>query len=260
MSCGQQLSVSGLAKVFAGNIEAVCDVSFQVGPGELIALVGESGCGKTTTLKCINRLLEPSGGEITLGGEDIQELDPVTLRRRIGWIMQGDGLFPHFTVAENIAVVPRLLNWGDSEIESRVRQLIELVRLDPDEYADRFPDALSGGQRQRIGIARALAARPGLILMDEPFGALDPITRDELRDDIVDLKDRLGFAAVMVTHDMAEALLLADRVAVMHAGEVVQYGTPEDLLNAPVDERVERMLGSPIREAERISALRKRST
>ena len=256
MSQPGHLDVSKLAKTFSGAVEAVRDVSFHVAPGELVALVGESGCGKTTTLKCINRLLEPSDGQITIGGEDIQSLDPVLLRRKIGWIMQGDGLFPHFTVAENISVVPRLLQWDAREIDERVHQLIELVRLDPEAYAGRFPDELSGGQRQRIGIARALAARPSLILMDEPFGALDPITRDELREDIILLKDRLGFAAVMVTHDMAEALLLADRIAVMHDGEVIQYDTPERLLSDPVDERVERMLGSPVKEAERITALR----
>lgn len=256
MTPSQNLVVEALAKTFSGNVEAVRDVSLEVGPGELVALVGESGCGKTTTLKCINRLLEPSSGSIRLGDEDIADLDPVQLRRKIGWIMQGDGLFPHFTVAENIAVVPRLLKWDEDKIEARVNELIELVRLDRDEYADRFPDELSGGQRQRIGIARALAAQPSLILMDEPFGALDPITRNELRDDIIDLKDRLKFCAVMVTHDMAEALLLADRIAVMHDGEVIQYGAPETLLKNPADDRVRRMLNSPVREAEKISALK----
>ncbi|MFP4518596.1 MAG: ATP-binding cassette domain-containing protein [Oceanicaulis sp.] len=249
------LSVSSLAKTFPGGVQAVKDVSFAAGPGELVALVGESGCGKTTTLKCVNRLLEPGNGRIEIGGEDIAGLDPVALRRRIGWVMQGDGLFPHYTVFENIAVVPRLLGWEAERIEARVRELLQLVRLEPDEFSRRKPRALSGGQRQRVGVARALAAGPGLMLMDEPFGALDPITRDGLREDVAALQAELNFAAVMVTHDMAEALLLATRIAVMHQGEVIQYDTPDRLLAAPADERVSRMLESPLREARRIGAL-----
>ena len=250
------LSVKALAKTFPGGVQAVSDVSFAAGPGELVALVGESGCGKTTTLKCVNRLLEPSSGRIEIDGDDASALDPVALRRRIGWVMQGDGLFPHYTVSENIAVVPRLLGWAPERIAARVEELLTLVRLDPAEFAGRRPSALSGGQRQRVGVARALAAGPGLMLMDEPFGALDPITRDALREDVAALQAELSFAAVLVTHDMAEALLLATRIAVMHEGAVIQYDTPERLLAAPVDERVSRMLESPLREAGRIAALR----
>jgi osmoprotectant transport system ATP-binding protein len=249
------LRVSALAKTFGGEVEAVRDVSFEVGPGELVALVGESGCGKTTTLKCINRLLEPSSGTILVEGEDIQAIDPVALRRRIGWVMQGDGLFPHLSASANITVTPRLLGWDKADISTRVDELLELVRLDPDEFRDRLPAQMSGGQRQRVGVARALAARSNLILMDEPFGALDPITRDGLREDVMALKAKLNFAAVLVTHDMAEALLTADRIAVMDQGRVVQYGTPADLLAAPAGPLVERMLETPLREARRVRDL-----
>jgi len=253
------LRVDGLAKTFPGGVKAVRDVSFEVGAGELVALVGESGCGKTTTLKCINRLLEPSDGYIQLEGEDIQSIDPVALRRRIGWVMQGDGLFPHLTVAANITVTPRLLGWDKADLAARVDELLELVRLDPDEFRDRLPAQMSGGQRQRVGVARALAARSNLILMDEPFGALDPITRDGLREDVMALKTKLNFAAVLVTHDMAEALLTADRIAVMDQGQVVQYGTPAELLAAPAGALVERMLETPLREARRVRDLTERA-
>jgi osmoprotectant transport system ATP-binding protein len=250
------LQVDQLAKRFPGDVEAVADVSFSAAAGELIALVGESGCGKTTTLKCINRLHEPSAGRVLIEGQDIQGLDPVTLRRRIGWVMQGDGLFPHMSAAANIAVGPKLLGWEAGRIAARVDELLDLVRLDPDTYRDRLPRQLSGGQRQRIGVARALAAGPHLVLMDEPFGALDPITRDGLRADFAELQGRLKFAAVMVTHDMAEALLMADRIAVMEAGRILQYDTPSALLAAPAGETVARMLESPLREAERVGALK----
>lgn len=257
MACGPVLSVEALAKTFPGGVQAVKDVSFAAGPGELVALVGESGCGKTTTLKCVNRLLEPTGGRIQVGGADVATLDPVALRRSIGWVMQGDGLFPHYTVFDNIAVVPRLLGWDADRTKARVRELLQLVRLDPEAISHRKPAALSGGQRQRVGVARALAAGPGLMLMDEPFGALDPLTRDGLREDVAALQAELRFAAVMVTHDMAEALLLATRIAVMHEGEVIQYDTPDALLAAPADARVSRMLESPLREAGRIAELQK---
>ncbi len=249
------LNVEALAKRFPGGVEAVRDVSFQADAGELVALVGESGCGKTTTLKCINRLLEPSGGRIEVDGADVTATDAVALRRRIGWVMQGDGLFPHLSAAANIAVTPKLLGWPDAEIAARVDELLDLVRLNPDEFRDRRPSDMSGGQRQRVGVARALASRSKLILMDEPFGALDPITRDGLRTDVMALKDKLGFAAVLVTHDMAEALLTADRIAVMDQGRIIQYGAPSDLLAHPADPIVERMLETPLREARRVREL-----
>lgn len=253
------LQVDNLAKSFDGGVEAVRDVSFAAGPSELVALVGESGCGKTTTLKCINRLHEPSAGKILVEGEDVMAVDAITLRRSMGWVMQGDGLFPHLTAAQNIAVAPQLLGWGKDKIRARVDELLELVRLDPDDYRERLPRQLSGGQRQRIGVARALAAGPRLILMDEPFGALDPLTRDGLRADFAELQQSLGFAAVMVTHDMAEALLMADRIAVMDAGVILQYDTPSALLAAPAHPTVARMLESPLREAERVAALKARA-
>jgi osmoprotectant transport system ATP-binding protein len=249
------LRVDALAKTFPGGVKAVSDVSFSVGAGELVALVGESGCGKTTTLKCINRLLDPTSGQIEVEGEDIFALDPVILRRRIGWVMQGDGLFPHLTVAQNITVTPRLLGWQTPDLSDQVDELLTLVRLKPDLYKNRLPSELSGGQRQRVGVARALAARPNLILMDEPFGALDPITRDGLREDVMALKAKLNFAAVLVTHDMAEALLTADRIAVMDKGQIIQYGTPAELLAKPAGPMVERMLETPLREARRVREL-----
>ncbi|WP_233245754.1 ATP-binding cassette domain-containing protein [Marinicauda salina] len=253
------LSVEGLAKTYPGGVRAVDGVSFAAGRGELVAIVGESGCGKTTTLKMINRLLEPSAGRVIIEDRDASEVDPVALRRRVGWVMQGDGLFPHLSVFENIAVTPQLLGWDAARIADRVDALLELVRLDPDEYRARKPAQLSGGQRQRVGVARALAAEPPLVLMDEPFGALDPLTRDALREDFQDLRGQLGFAAVMVTHDMAEALLLAERIAVMDAGRLLQYGPPEDLLARPADETVARLVATPMAEARRVEALARRA-
>jgi len=249
------LDVRALTKTFPGGVTAVDAASFTVAAGALLALVGESGCGKTTTLKMINRLLEPSSGMVSFKGEDVAGLDPVQLRRRMGWVMQGDGLFPHFTVAENIAVTPRLAGWDKERTRSRIRVLLDLVQLDPSEFEHRYPSELSGGQRQRVGLARALAVEPPLLLMDEPFGALDPLTRDSLRGDVQDLRTRLGFAAVMVTHDMAEALLLADEIAVMRDGRIVQLGTPSQLLSNPADPYVETLLATPRREAERVAAL-----
>lgn len=256
MTASPLLRVAALAKTFRGGVQAVRDVSFDVWPGELVALVGESGCGKTTTLKCVNRLLEPSAGRIEIGGEDARALDAVALRRRIGWVMQGDGLFPHMTVAQNIAIVPELLGWERARIASRVREMLTLVRLDAAQFAQRRPAELSGGQRQRVGLARALAGGASLMLMDEPFGALDPLTRDGLRTEMMALQAELGFGAVLVTHDMAEALLLATRIAVMHEGRIVRYGAPQDVLADPGDPRVARMLESPLREAERVDELR----
>ena len=250
------LSVDQLEKTYRGGVKAVRDVSFDVDAGELVALVGESGCGKTTTLKCINRLLEPSAGRVFVEDEDAAGLDPVALRRRIGWVMQGDGLFPHMSVGDNVAVTLRLLDWAPEHISHRVDEMLELVRLDPAQFRDRRPGTLSGGQRQRVGVARALAAGSNLVLMDEPFGALDPITRDALRRDFIALQQRMGFAAVMVTHDMAEALLMADRIAVMHDGEIVQSGTPRTLLNAPGHAIVRTMLESPLHEADAVQALK----
>ncbi len=191
-------------------------------------LLGRSGSGKTTTLKLINRLLEPTGGEVRLQGEPTGALEPYRLRRRIGYVIQEIGLFPHFTVAQNVGLVPRLEGWAADRIAARVRELLTLVGLDPDEFADRYPRALSGGQRQRVGVARALAADPALLLLDEPFGALDPITRVELQREFRALEGRLGKGVVFVTHDVREGLLLGTRLGLMHEGRLVFLGTPEE--------------------------------
>ncbi len=249
------LAVEQLEKTFPNGARAVCGVSFDLDDGELVALVGASGCGKTTTLKMINRLLEPTGGRVVVDGEDAGSLDPVLLRRRIGWVMQNDGLFPHMSVARNIAVTPSLLDWPQARIAARVDELLQLVQLDPACFRSESPKRLSGGQRQRVGLARALAAEPSLVLMDEPFGALDAITRHELREDMQALRRKLGFAVVLVTHDMAEALLLADRIVVMQEGRVVQYGAPAELLRNPANEYVARLVATPRREAEAVDRL-----
>lgn len=249
------LELRTVSKTYAGGVEAVAGVSVSLSRGELIALAGESGCGKTTTLKLINRLEDASGGSVMFDGVDVMARDPVELRRSIGWVMQGDGLFPHFSVAENIAVVPRLLGWDDARIELRLRELMALVRLDAETYRDRSPSELSGGQRQRIGFARALAANPDLLLLDEAFSALDPITRDGLQQDFKSMQAELGFAAVMVTHDMAEALILADRILVMRDGAVVQSGSPRELLSDPADDYVAQLLETPRRQMSAIAEL-----
>ena len=237
-----------------GERLAVDGVSFRVEAGELVALVGASGSGKTTTLKMINRLVEPSAGRVLVEGEDAATLEPHQLRRRIGYVFQGVGLFPHMTVGENVAVPLRLAGWEKERARARVRELLALVELDP-HLALRRPSELSGGQQQRVGVARALAVSPRLMLLDEPFGALDPLTRDRLQQSFLELRRRLGFTAVLVSHDMAEALLLADRVGVMHAGRLVQIGTPAELLRAPADDHVALLLATPRRQARRLDEL-----
>jgi osmoprotectant transport system ATP-binding protein len=244
-----------VSKTYDGVQYSVRDLNLEVAPGTVLVLLGGSGCGKTTTLKMINRLIEPSSGWIEVNGQDVQKVDPVTLRRNIGYAFQGIGLFPHMTIAENVAVVPRLLNWPADRIQSRVKELLELVHLPPDQYHHRLPRELSGGQQQRVGFARALAAGPKVILLDEPFGALDPVTRDELRGEFLQLRRRLGLTAVMVTHDMTEALLSADRIAVMNAGRLVQVGTPRELLNRPADPFVATLMATPRRQAAEVEAL-----
>ena len=213
----------------AEPVLAVDDVSLEVAEGEFLAIVGGSGSGKTTLLRLANRLIEADRGSITVEGEDVRAADPVALRRRIGYVFQSGGLFPHMSVAGNIGITPKLLGTPAAEIAARVDELLDLVRLDRALYRDRFPHELSGGQRQRVGVARALAARPRIVLMDEPFGALDPLTRDALGDDYRALHRKLGLTTVMITHDMTEAILLADRVAVMRAGRLLAQGTPAEL-------------------------------
>jgi osmoprotectant transport system ATP-binding protein len=248
--------LEGVSKSYdSGKTYVVRDVSLRVPAGTLLVLLGGSGCGKTTTLKMINRLVEPTAGRIEVDGCDVRSLDPVQLRRGIGYVIQGSGLFPHMTVAANIAVVPRLLGWARERIDKRVDELLDLVHLPPQEYRNRLPRQLSGGQQQRVGFARALAAGPRVILMDEPFGALDPITRVELRNEFLQLRRELGLTAVMVTHDMTEALLLADLVAVMNAGQLLRVGTPHQLLTNPGDPFVAALMSTPKHEAERLEAL-----
>src|SRR5262245_47594613 len=204
-----------------GGTYSVRDVSLTVPSGALLVLLGGSGCGKTTTLKMINRLIEPTSGCITIGGRDVRTLDPVELRRGIGYVFQGIGLFPHMSIADNVAVVPRLLGWPPERMAARVDELLTMVHLPPGQFRGRLPAQLSGGQQQRVGFARALAAGPRVMLLDEPFGALDPVTRDELREEFLRLRQRLDppLTAVMVTHDMTEALLSADRIVVMNEGK-----------------------------------------
>src|SRR5271163_3746929 len=234
MSSAPLIAYAQVAKSFAGGrgampVLAVDDVSLDVAEGEFLAIVGGSGSGKTTLLRLANRLIDAESGRIMVEGEDVRAVDPVNLRRRIGYVFQSGGLFPHISVAGNIGVTPKLLGWPAAEIAARVDELIELVRLDRGLHRDRLPHELSGGQRQRVGVARALAARPRIVLMDEPFGALDPLTRDALGDDYRALHRKLGLTTVMITHDMTEAILLADRVAVMRAGRLLALGTPAEL-------------------------------
>jgi osmoprotectant transport system ATP-binding protein len=245
-----------VSKSYDGSGEfSVAEVSLGVAPGELLVLLGGSGSGKTTTLKMINRLIEPTSGRILVDGRDVRDSDPVQLRRGIGYVFQGIGLFPHMTVAENVAVVPHLLDWPAERIRARVDELLDLVQLPPGQYRERLPAQLSGGQQQRVGFARALAAGPRLMLLDEPFGALDPVTREELRDDFLRLRKRLGLTAVMVTHDMIEALLSADQIAVMNRGRLVQVGTPREVLNRPADEYVAALMAGPREQTRRLEAL-----
>jgi osmoprotectant transport system ATP-binding protein len=248
--------LDGVSKSYDNNGHfAVRDVSLRVQEGSLLVLLGGSGCGKTTTLKMINRLIEATAGRIEVNGQDVRAVDPVELRRGIGYVFQGIGLFPHLTVAENVALVPRLLHWSPPRIAKRVDELLDLVHLPPAQFRSRLPRELSGGQQQRVGFARALAAGPRLMLLDEPFGALDPVTRDELRTEFLQLQRRLSLTAVMVTHDMTEALLSADRIAVMNAGHLVRVGTPHELLTDPRDEFVAALMSSPRRQARQLEAL-----
>ncbi|MEO8180039.1 MAG: ABC transporter ATP-binding protein [Deltaproteobacteria bacterium] len=230
-------------------------LSFDVQEAELLALVGESGSGKTTTLRMLNRLIEPSSGSVLIDGRDAGQLPAHVLRRQVGYVFQRVGLFPHLTVAENIAVTPRLLGWSKDRIGARVLELLELVELDSS-FGARFPDSLSGGQAQRVGLARALGAAPPFLLLDEPFGALDPLTRDRLQQSFLRLRRELSLTVVLVTHDASEALLLADRILVLRAGRLVQLDTPRALLSAPADEYVDQLLAAPRRQARVLEQLR----
>ncbi|MHB9997999.1 choline ABC transporter ATP-binding protein OpuBA [Bacillus spizizenii] len=236
------LTLENVSKTYKGGKKAVNNVNLKIAKGEFICFIGPSGCGKTTTMKMINRLIEPSAGKIFIDGENIMEQDSVELRRKIGYVIQQIGLFPHMTIQQNISLVPKLLKWPEQQRKERARELLKLVDMGP-EYLDRYPHELSGGQQQRIGVLRALAAEPPLILMDEPFGALDPITRDSLQEEFKKLQKTLHKTIVFVTHDMDEAIKLADRIVILKAGEIVQVGTPDDILRKPADEFVEEFIG-----------------
>lgn len=237
-----------LCKVF-GAVQAVDHVSFRVAAGRSLALVGTSGCGKTTTLRLLNRLIEPSGGTVRIGGEDVRAQPAPVLRRQIGYVFQGLGLFPHFSVAENIGVTPALLGWPSADIARRVSELLALVGLTEPGLDARYPAELSGGQRQRVAVARALAARPRVLLLDEPFGALDPVTRDDLQQTFLRLQRELGFTAVFVTHDIVEACIVADQIAVMERGRIVQLGTAAELATAPAASLATALFAMPTRHA-----------
>ncbi|HEY2274197.1 MAG TPA: ABC transporter ATP-binding protein [Steroidobacteraceae bacterium] len=236
------ITVENLTKCYA-EATVVDSVSFTVERDSITAIVGTSGSGKSTLLRMINRLVEPTGGRVLVDGRDTRDEPAYLLRRRIGYVIQGNGLFPHRTVAENIATVPRLLGWDTRRIEARVRELLEVFSLDPATYGDALPYQLSGGQQQRVGVARALAAEPLVLLMDEPFGALDPIIRAKAQDDLLDIQRRFGMTVVLVTHDMDEAFRLGTQVAVMSGGRLLQYDHPAVLLTRPADPFVSRMTG-----------------
>ncbi|MFF8610306.1 ABC transporter ATP-binding protein [Streptomyces sp. NPDC015346] len=241
-----------VTKRYADGTTAVDDLSFEVAEGELVTLVGPSGCGKTTTMKMVNRLVEPTEGRVFLGGEDISTVDPVRLRRRIGYVIQQVGLFPHRTVLDNTATVPHLLGASRTEARARAAELLELVGLDPKTYGGRYPEQLSGGQRQRVGVARALAADPPVLLMDEPFGAVDPVVREHLQNEFLRLQSRVRKTVLLVTHDLEEAVRLGDRIAVYGQGRIEQFDTPATVLGAPATAYVADFVGAD-RSLKRLS-------
>ncbi len=233
---------------------AVDDLSLRVAAGEFVALLGGSGSGKSTTLQMINRLVQPSAGRVKIDGQDVRDQQAHLLRRRIGYCFQGVGLFPHMSVGQNVAISCALQGWSAAKTAARVDALLELVELPPAQYRDREVTALSGGQQQRIGVARALAAQPQVMLFDEPFGALDPLVRARLQGSLLAIRKRLGLTGVFVTHDVVEAFLLCDRVAVMRAGRLLQVGTPQELLAAPADPYVAQLIRTPLSQAREVSA------
>ena len=237
------LRFQNVGKVYTNGFEAVKSTSFEISRGEFLVLIGPSGCGKTTTMKMINRLIPHTSGSILIDGQDITKLNTAELRRNIGYVIQQVGLFPHYTIAKNIATVPELKGWNKKRINERVDELLEMVGLNPEIYAERYPVELSGGQQQRVGVARALAADPDIVLMDEPFGALDPITRDQLQQELLSLQKKLQKTIIFVTHDMDEALKLGDRIAIMKDGELLQLDTPEKILHEPAYGFVEEFIG-----------------
>ncbi len=239
------IRLEGLTKIFPGQqAPAVDHLSMDIPEGEIIILVGPSGCGKSTTMRLINRLIEPTEGRVFLQGEDVTSVNSDALRRRIGYVIQQIGLFPHMTIADNIATVPRMLGWDRQRVKGRVDELLETVGMDPGTYRGRYPKELSGGQRQRVGVARAMAADPPILLMDEPFGAIDPITRDRLQNEFLRLQAEIKKTIVFVTHDIDEAIKMGDRIAILQQGsKIAQYDTPERILTTPANEFVEQFIG-----------------
>jgi len=238
------IEFEGVTKVYDDGTVAIEDVSYSVESGTTTVLVGPSGCGKTTTMKLVNRLEDPSEGTVYYEGDDVQELDRIELRRDVGYVIQEIGLFDHMTVAENVATVPELKDWGRERINDRLNELLELMDMPPAEYRDQYPRELSGGQRQRVGIARALAGEPDVMLMDEPFGALDPITRENLQDEFLELQQQIDTTILFVTHSIDEALKMGDKIAIYDVGKVVQYDTPQEILENPTNEFVEDFVGA----------------
>ena len=250
------IRLEGVSKNYGDGNVAVDDLSLEIGDGELAVLVGPSGCGKTTTLRMINRLIEPTAGRILIGGENVLTKDPVQMRRGIGYVIQQGGLFPHRRVFDNVAVVPRLLGWDSARIERRVNALLELVGLEPQSYGRRFPHELSGGERQRVGVARALGADPPVLLMDEPFAAVDPVTRQRLQNQFLDLQKQLKKSIVFVTHDIEEAAKIGDRIAVLSKGGILeQYDTPAEILGRPQTPFVADFVGAD-RGVRRLAVVR----
>ncbi|MBP1930981.1 betaine/proline/choline family ABC transporter ATP-binding protein [Ammoniphilus resinae] len=237
------IRLEGVQKVYEDGFKALKNINIEFKRGEISVLIGPSGCGKTTTMKLLNRLIEHTEGKVLIDGKDISTIDPIDLRRSIGYVIQHIGLFPHMSIKENVAAVPKLLKWDTERIEKRVTELLNMVGLDPDTYKDRRPSELSGGQQQRVGVIRALAAEPSIILMDEPFSALDPISREQLQDELVRLQKEIQKTIIFVTHDMDEAIKIADQIILMKDGEVVQQGTPVQILQNPANEFVEEFIG-----------------
>ncbi len=237
------ISFQNVTKSYPDGTRAVSDLSLEVREGETLVLLGTSGSGKTTTMKMVNRLIEPTSGRILLDGRDITSQDPIALRRQVGYAIQHIGLFPHMTVAENVGVVPKLLGWSAPKIAERVESLLAMVGLEPQTYLERYPSQLSGGQRQRIGVARALAADPPVVLMDEPFGALDPITREQLQNEFLELESEIRKTIIFVTHDIFEAVRMGDRIALLDAGEIQQLATPKEIVENPANQFVTDFLG-----------------
>lgn len=237
------IRIKNLLKIYSG-VKAVDSLSIEVRRGETLCLIGPSGCGKSTTLKMINRLVEPDGGTIWIGDHNIIEQDPVKLRRKMGYVSQQGSLFPHWTTGQNLGLVPRLEGWDKNKIQSRIRELMHLLRLDPEQYLDKYPSEMSGGEQQRVSIGRALAIDPPILLMDEPFSALDPVTRFQLQKEYLEIKEKLNKTTVFVTHDLQEAFLLADHILLMNAGRIMQYGTRSELQQEPANEFVKNFINA----------------